>query len=124
MLRYAFRRILLMIPVLIGVTFLIFLLQSFTPGDPASLVLGHDAEEQEKFEWREKYNLNDSIVVQYVKYMSGVVRGDFGVSYRTNKNVTLAILERWPTTFLSNSVSLGKTCSLSFRTRFLLSIRE
>lgn len=107
MLRYTLRRLLLMIPVLIGVTFLIFLLQSFTPGDPASLVLGNDAEEEEKYEWREKYDLNDPLIVQYVKYMSRVVRGDFGVSYRTNKNVTLTILERWPTTFLVAVLSVS-----------------
>jgi len=100
MLRYTFRRILLMIPVLVGVTFIIFLLQSFTPGDPATLVLGNDATEQELHDWRENFGLNDPLVVQYIEYMAGVCIGDFGVSYRTNKNITITLLERWPTTFL------------------------
>lgn len=111
---YAFvmRRILLMVPVLIGVTIIIFLLQSFTPGDPASLVLGSDVTEQEKYDWREKYDLNDSIIVQYAKYISGVAQGDFGVSYRTGKSITRTIFERWPTTFLLALMSVFISVSL------------
>lgn len=100
MAQYILKRVLLMIPVIIGVTLLIFLLQAVTPGDPATLVLGIDAPEEMKEEWRDQYNLNDPILVQYVKYMGGVIKGDFGVSYRTGKNITQTILERWPTTFI------------------------
>lgn len=113
MVGYVVRRIFLMIPVLIGVTFLIFLLQSLTPGDPAALVLGNDAIESEKYEWREKYDLNDPLLIQYAKYMVKIAQGDFGVSYRTGKSITMTIVERWPTTFLlailtvTVSVALG-----------------
>ena len=106
MIRYVIRRILLMIPVLIGVTLLIFVLQSMTPGDPAKLVLGPSAEEQELNMWRDKYGLNDPVIVQYGKYMAGLVRGDFGISYRTGRSITTTVLERWPTTFLLALLSL------------------
>ena len=64
--RYIIKRLLLMIPVIIGVTLLIFLLQAFTPGDPAQLALGSDATEAELEQWREERGLNDPIIVQYV----------------------------------------------------------
>ena len=107
MVRYVIRRLLLMIPVVIGVTLLIFLLQAFTPGDPAKLALGSDATEAEIQQWREERDLNDPIIVQYGKYMWGVLHGDFGISYRSPKNITTTIFERWPTTFLVAILSVS-----------------
>ena len=97
--RYIIKRLLLMIPVIIGVTLLIFLLQAFTPGDPAQLALGSDATEAELEQWREERGLNDPIIVQYVKYMWGVLHGDLGI--------TRTIIERWPTTFLVALLSVS-----------------
>lgn len=107
MIRYVFRRILLMIPVLLGVTLFIFALQSFTPGDPAAMMLGSDSTELDRWEWREMYDLNDPVLVQYGKYMFKLLKGDFGVSYRTSTNVTTTILQRWPTTFLVALLSVS-----------------
>lgn len=107
MVRYVIRRLLLMIPVVIGVTLLIFLLQAFTPGDPAKLALGNDATEEELQQWREDRDLNSPILVQYGKYMWGVLHGDFGISYRSPKNITTTIFERWPTTFLVAILSVS-----------------
>lgn len=101
MAKYIGKRILWMIPVLIGVTLLLFLLQAITPGDPADLALGDNATAEQKTEWRAKYGLDEPVVVQYGKYMWGIItRGDFGNSYKTGKSVTGQIIERWPTTFL------------------------
>lgn len=106
MIRYILRRIVLMIPVLIGVTFLIFVLQAITPGDPADLILGKDATPEDRYEWRDKYDLNDPLLVQYGKYLYKLAQGDLGVSYRTGNSITSTILGRWPTTFLLASLSL------------------
>jgi len=101
MLKYIGKRILWMIPVLIGVTLLLFLMQSITPGDPADLALGENATAAQKTEWRERYGLEDPILVQYGKYMWNIIsKVDFGNSYKTGKPVTRQILQRWPTTFL------------------------
>lgn len=101
MFRYIAKRLLLMIPVILAVTFLIFFLQALAPGDPAELQLGMDATEEEKDAWRERYNLNDPLLVQYGKYLWGIVsRGDFGHSYRTGQVVTQELFSRWPTTFV------------------------
>lgn len=88
MVKYIIKRILMMIPVLFGVSVLVFAIQAFTPGDPADIALGAEATEEAKAEWRDKYNLNDPIIVQYGKYMYKLlVKGDFGTSYRTGTSV-------------------------------------
>ena len=106
--RYIIKRIFNMIPVLLGVSIVIFTLLYLTPGDPASLVLGEQASDASKQEWRDKYGLNDSFWEQYGSYISNIViKGDFGKSYRTGKSVTVAIFERFPTTFLLAVLTSG-----------------
>lgn len=91
----------MMIPVILAVIFLIFFLQFLAEGDPAVLQLGPEASEQELYEWREKFNLNDPMFVQFGKYLKDIVtKGDFGKSYRTGQSVTAELFSRWPVTFL------------------------
>ena len=71
--RYIVKRLLSMIPVLIGVSFIIFTLLYFTPGDPAPMVLGEQASEEAKNEWREEYGLNDSFWTQYFRYIKDII---------------------------------------------------
>ena len=77
MLRYIFRRVLFLIPVLVGVAFCVFLLLYLTPGDPAKMVLGDLATEQAIQEFREKEGLNDPFWIRFGKYLyKAVVKGD------------------------------------------------
>ena len=80
MLRYIGKRLVLMVPVLIAVTLLLFLIQAVAPGDPAVMALGQDATETEKYEWKEERGLNEPLVVQYVNYMKELLHGNFGNS--------------------------------------------
>ncbi len=99
--RYIVRRLFLMIPVLLGVSFLIFALQLVTPGDPARLMLGDDALEKDIYDWHEKNGLNDPFLIQYTKYMWRIVsRLDFGLSWRTGQSISSQVISRWPTTCL------------------------
>ena len=101
MIKYIIKRLLLLIPVLIGVSLLIFALLYVAPGDPAKLTLGNTATEADLEAFREKYGLNDSLFEQYGKYMFNIVtKGDFGTSYRSGKSVTVEIVSRWPYTVL------------------------
>lgn len=101
MARYIFKRILLMIPVLLGVSLLIFALQFITPGDPARLILGDEATEEQIADFHAEYGLDKPFLVQYADYMWGIIRhGDFGNSYRTGRNITDEVVQRWPTTFM------------------------
>lgn len=100
MVKYVLKRILQLIPVLIAVIFLIYVLQFLAKGDPAVMRLGTDATPEELNEWRENYGLNDPLLVQFGKYLGGILlRGDLGTSYRTGQPVTDEIFSRWPVTF-------------------------
>lgn len=98
MLKFVVKRILLMIPVLLGISFILFTIVEFTPGDPAQLILGEGATREEIAELREEMGLNDNFLVRYVRYVVNAVQGDFGVSYRTGKSVANEVLPRFPVT--------------------------
>lgn len=101
MLRYFIKRLLALIPVLLGVSLIIFSMMHFTPGDPAVIILGDQASAEQISEWRAVRDLDKPFFEQFGKYIWGIIsRGDFGISYKTGKNVTSALLERFPTTFI------------------------
>lgn len=102
MLRYTIKRLIWMIPVLFGVSILVFAIQVLAPGDPADLALGEYASEEAKDAWREERGLNEPIIVQYGEYMAGILtRGDFGNSYQNGKSVTESLVSRFPVTLLT-----------------------
>ena len=67
--RFILKRVLLMIPILFGVTIIVFTVMSFTPGDPARLMLGQAAPKEAVEQLREEMGLNDPFVVRYVRYI-------------------------------------------------------
>lgn len=91
------RRILITIPVLFGVTFIIFTMMYFTPGDPARQLLSDTATESEIVQLRNEMGLNDSFIVRYGKYIAGLSHGDLGISYTDKKPVSEILAERLPT---------------------------
>jgi ABC-type dipeptide/oligopeptide/nickel transport system permease component len=97
--RYLARRLLLTVPVLVGVATLVFALIHFVPGDPARAILGDAASEQDIAQLREQLGLDRPLAVQYVAFMGGLVRADLGTSLRTGAPVAGQILERFPATF-------------------------
>ena len=97
--KYIIRRLLMMIPVMLGVTFLVFFIISLTPGDVASMILGNGATEQAIKELREEMGFDDPIIVQYGRYMGDLLTGDMGESYSTGKKVSGEIAQRFPNTF-------------------------
>jgi ABC-type dipeptide/oligopeptide/nickel transport system permease component len=98
MLRYLVRRLLLTIPVLIGVATLVFALIHFIPGDPAQAILGEAASPEDIAQLRERLGLDRPLLVQYGSFLRGLLRGDLGVSLRNDQPVTQQILERMPAT--------------------------
>jgi ABC-type dipeptide/oligopeptide/nickel transport system permease component len=99
MIAFLIRRLLLTIPVLVGVATLVFSLIHLIPGDPVQTMLGDTASPQDVADLRERLGLNRPLPVQYVSFMKGVATGDLGRSLRTNQTVTAAIGERMPATF-------------------------
>jgi len=107
MYRFILKRILMMIPVLLGVILVIFSMMYISEGDPARMILGEGASEAEVQELREELGLNDPFLTRYVNYVKGIVtRGDLGTSYVTGRPVGEEIFDRWPTTMLLATLSV------------------
>lgn len=108
MIKYILRRLVMMLPVLLGVSFVVFSMMYFTPGDPARIILGEAAKEHEVEAKREELGLNKPFFVQYGNYIKKIVlHGDFGTSYTTGRSVTEEILQRFPTTMLLAGLSIA-----------------
>ena len=105
MLRYIFRRLLMLVPVVLGVALFIFAVMDFTPGDPAVMILGEGATEAEYAALRASLGLNDPLLLRYARYIMNALKGDFGVSYRTQIPVFQEIAARLPYTAVLAVVS-------------------
>src|SRR5882724_4333592 len=92
------RRIVGSIPVIVGISFLIFLLMHIAPGDPVTLLLGDDATPADVERTRHKWGLDTPLLVQYWDFLSRAVTGDFGRSLKFNESVMKLIGERLPAT--------------------------
>ena len=100
MLRYLVRRLLLTVPVLLGVATLVFALIHLVPGDPAQAMLGEGATQEEVERLRSALGLDRPLLAQYGAFLGGLARGDLGTSFRYNSPVTEQILTRLPNTAL------------------------
>ena len=98
MTRYLLRRLALTVPILLGVSLLVFLMLHSAGGDPAQLILGARADPESIAALRQELGLDRPLLVQYVAFLSGAVRGDFGRSYRSNTPVIAEISARFPAT--------------------------
>ncbi len=105
MLKYIARRIVAMFPVVIGITFLVFMIMQLAPGDPAKLILGDNAPPEAIEALREEMGLNDPLLVQYGRYMINLLHGDMGTSYVNNRPVAEEVFSRVPATFKLAAVS-------------------
>ncbi len=100
MLKYIGKRLLMLIPVILITSFLIFWAMSLTGGDPAMIVAGEGATAEEIEAVREELGLNDPFMVRYFNYVKGMVTGDMGKSYVTNKDVFKTFMEKLPNTLM------------------------
>lgn len=99
MTKFILKRLFWMLPVVLGVLFIVFTLNRITPGDPVESLLGTDYTQEQYDSMRIKLGLDDPFFVQFYKYVKGVVtRFDLGTSYETKRPVSAEVLERLPTT--------------------------
>lgn len=95
---FLMRRLVQIVPVLLGVTLMVFLIMQMVPGDPAVLVAGEGATDEQVEAIRHDLGLDQPLAVQYLSYVGDVVKGDFGESIRTSRPVLDEILVRLPIT--------------------------
>lgn len=98
MFNYIVKRILMLIPVLIGVSIIVFLIMRVFSPDPAPIVLGQHATQESVEAWREANGLNEPVYLQYFHFITGALTGDLGNSYYTKAPVFKEIFARFPAT--------------------------
>src|SRR5262245_23636584 len=94
---YAARRLILAVPLLVGMSALVFALMRVVPGDPAVTVLGYKATPEAVRALRDAFRLDEPLA-QYLHWLGGVARGDFGLDFRQNEPIGRMILDRLPVT--------------------------
>lgn len=100
MFNYVLKRLLQMIPTLIGVSLLSFIILQLVPGDPAELIAGLDASPEEVQIIRERLGTDRPLYEQYIDYNWQLLQGDFGTSLRSDNPVLQEIMERFPSTVI------------------------
>ena len=99
MTKYILKRLLMIIPVLIGVSLMVFTIMYFTPGDPASIILGATATDEDIIEITEKLGLNKPFIERYLNYIErAFLHFDLGKSFFSNRSVSEEVLLRLPYT--------------------------
>jgi len=98
MIAYAIRRILIMIPTVLGMSIIVFFMLHLTPGDPAELLLGERATEEALHEIREHLGLNEPLYIQYGMFLKRLMKGDLGETIWTRQKVWVEVKQRFPAT--------------------------
>ena len=125
MVRFILKRLLMMLPVLFGITLIVFLMLHFTPGDPARAMLGNTATQEELEEYREMLGLNDPLIVQYGRYMYDLIfKFDLGNSYVSRRPIMDEILARFPNTILLTCVGMFVTVGVGVPTGIICAIKQ
>ena len=98
MVEFIGRRILQIIPVLLGVSVIVFFMVRAIPGDPAQILLGQNATQEQVHQLRASMGLDKPVFVQYGLFLRGAITGDLGESIVTGRSVTTELLVRFPAT--------------------------
>lgn len=99
MLKFTTRRLLLLVPVMVGILVVVFIIVRSIPGDPCTAMMGEKATLAQCAAFRVRYGLDDNIIVQFIRYLGQILQGDFGTSIQYNRPVTEYVSERLPMTF-------------------------
>jgi peptide/nickel transport system permease protein len=110
MFSYAIRRILILIPTLLGVSILVFLMLHLTPGDPAEMLLGERATDEALHQIREHLGLNEPLYVQYGMFLKRLMKGDLGETIWTRQKVWIEVKQRFPATIELAVAALSIAC--------------
>ncbi len=124
MARYVLRRLLLLIPTLLGISIVAFILIHLAPGDPAEAILGMLATPEMRAQFRADFQLNDPLWTQYWNWLTGVLRGDFGRSLAAPVPVTELLSRQWVPTVLLTAFSMAIAIPVAVTTGVVAATRR
>ena len=106
MLEYIIKRVIALVPVLFGITLLVFLAMHFVPGDVAQTLIGEKGGHEEVAKLRHELGLDKPIYVQYWIFLKHAITGNFGISYQTMESATGAVMRAFPVTIQLSLVAI------------------
>lgn len=121
---YLLRRLLLLVPVLLGVSVVTFSLMHVTPGDPVDVMLGESASPADREALRRQLRLDRPLPEQFALYLAGLLRGDLQQSFHFRRGVAGLIGERYPRTLLLAGVAMTLAVGLSLPVGILAAVRQ
>lgn len=124
MIRYIVQRVLSLFPVLLGVTMLVFLVMQLAPGDPAQIMLGPKATETSLAQLRHELGLDQPLYVQYGRWLTRVVQGDWGRSIQLKREVLPFITGRFKNTAYLMILAVLIACSVGIPVGILSAVRQ
>ena len=125
MVKYVVKRVFLIIPILLGVSFLVFAILSLTPGDPASIILGNGAEQAAIDQLNEELGFNRPFLTRYVSYVTDIVtKLDFGYSYRTRLPIRQELVSRLPISFRLALFAIILACVIGIPVGILTAVKQ
>ncbi len=125
MLKFTLKRILLIIPVLLGVSFIIFFIMDLTPGDPATILLGEAATPEQIAELNAQLGYDKPFFIRYTDYMKNLIfKFDMGTSYRTRANVSDEVFSRLPVSLKLASMSIIVAISVGIPLGILSAVKQ
>lgn len=125
MYKYVIKRLLLTIPVLLGVTFIVFTITALTPGDPGRLILGQAAKQEAVDQLNHELGYDQPFFTRFFNYLKDIVtKGDFGSSYRTQKPVFDEIWARFPYTLKLAVMAIIFSATLGISVGILSAVRQ
>ena len=124
MLNYIKRRLLMLLPVLIGISIVVFLVMHLAPGDPAEILAGPTASASDIAALRAKLGLDDPVWVQYWRFVSGVLKGDLGTSVQSGESVTDMVKTRFPNTLALSIAAMIVASIVGLSTGVVSAVRK
>lgn len=124
MIKYIFKRILNMIPVILGVTLLVFLIMDLAPGDPVLLILGDNATEEARIAKTAELGLDKPLIIRYFNYVANFFKGDMGKSYITNRSVSEEVFARFPNTLKLSLVASAASIAIAIPLGVIAAVKQ
>jgi peptide/nickel transport system permease protein len=125
MIKYIIKRIILIIPILLGVSFLVFTILSFTPGDPASIILGNGADQEAIDQLNKELGYDRPFIERYLSYVSDIaLHLDFGFSYRTRLPIRQELIDRLPVSFRLAFFAVILACAIGIPVGILTAVKQ
>ena len=122
--KYVIKRLFALIPVVAGCTFIVFMIMHLSPGCPAAVALGPDATYEAVQAWKRMHDLDQPLIIQYLRYIGGVFTGDLGTSFTRNISVTEEIMSRFPYTLQLASSALAFSLLIAFPIGIISAVKQ